>query len=464
MNRSMRRAAAKSGDAGTICAAAAALAARGRAAEAIAGYRQALALAPRFAKAHNNLANLLCEQGRLEEAIAHLKRAIDCAPELVEPYNNLGNVLKRKGMTAGAAQLYAQAVAINPSCAEARNNLGAALVALGRAGEAITQFREALHTTPRFVEARLNLASALLDTGAASDALTELEIACYDRDAAGFPLPLAGVLFARCGARDRARACFSTHAAQCPGDRDIMAFLLAGIGEAPAPARASSLQLDRLYNVRADAWDAGAAGPAGYRGAHLTVDMLERMLGDRGQLDIADIGCGTGLIGPLIAHRARQLTGIDLNERMLRHAQAKGSYHALHRTDLIEFLKTHTAAFDAVTCAATLIHFGDLRSAFDAAAQSLRANGAFVLTLFPNADVDGVAVGSLDGRAQGGVFTHGSRYVAQTAEAAGLIVEVMEMNVHEFEGGKPVAGLVIGLRKSGAVARVEKGHCELAFA
>jgi predicted TPR repeat methyltransferase len=117
-----------------------------------------------------------------------------------------------------------------------------------------------------------------------------------------------------------------------------------------------------------------------------------------------------------------------------------------------------------VTCAATLIHFGELRSAFDAAAQSLRANGAFVLTLFPNADVDGVAVGSLDGRAQGGVFTHGSRYVAKTAEAAGLAVEVMEMNVHEFDGGKPVAGLVIGLRKPGVPVEASPNRSELAFA
>jgi tetratricopeptide (TPR) repeat protein len=81
MNRSMRRAAAKSGDAGTICATAAVLATRGRATEAIAGYRLALALSPRLARAHINLANLLREQGRVEEAISHMKRAIDCAPE-----------------------------------------------------------------------------------------------------------------------------------------------------------------------------------------------------------------------------------------------------------------------------------------------------------------------------------------------------------------------------------------------
>jgi Flp pilus assembly protein TadD len=69
------RVAVKSCDAGTICAAAAALASRGRSAEAIAGYRLALAVTPNYAKAHNELARLLREQGRLEEASCHLERA-----------------------------------------------------------------------------------------------------------------------------------------------------------------------------------------------------------------------------------------------------------------------------------------------------------------------------------------------------------------------------------------------------
>ena len=123
MHRNPRRAATRSADAGAICAAAAALASRGRSTEAIAGYRLALTIAPRCARAHSDLANLLCKQGRIEEAICHMKRAIDCAPERAEAYCSLGDILRRKGLMADAAQLYAQAVARDPSCAAARNNL-----------------------------------------------------------------------------------------------------------------------------------------------------------------------------------------------------------------------------------------------------------------------------------------------------------------------------------------------------
>jgi tetratricopeptide (TPR) repeat protein len=236
MNRIARRVKAKGGNAATICAAAAALASRGRIDEAIAGYRQALALTPCFARAHTDVANLLCAQGRIEEAIAHLRRAIDCAPDLAEPHNRLGNILKRKGMMAGAAQLYAQAVAIEPACAEARNNLGVALVALRRGAEAVVHFREALRIKPRCLEARLNLASALIDLDAISDARMQLELAWRDRDAVAFPLPRLGMLFAHCGVHERATACFSAHAAQCPGEREAMRVLLAWVGEAAGRA------------------------------------------------------------------------------------------------------------------------------------------------------------------------------------------------------------------------------------
>ena len=123
MHRIPRRAATRSADASAICAAAAALASRGRPTEAIAGYRLALTVAPRCARAHSDLANLLSKQGRIEEAICHMRRAIDCAPERAETYSSLAEILRRKGLTADAAELYAQAAARDRSWAGTRDNL-----------------------------------------------------------------------------------------------------------------------------------------------------------------------------------------------------------------------------------------------------------------------------------------------------------------------------------------------------
>jgi protein O-GlcNAc transferase len=57
--------------------------------EAIASYRQALALQPDLPEAHNNLGNALCEKGQLDEAIAALRQAIALQPTDPEAHSNL---------------------------------------------------------------------------------------------------------------------------------------------------------------------------------------------------------------------------------------------------------------------------------------------------------------------------------------------------------------------------------------
>jgi predicted TPR repeat methyltransferase len=105
-------------------------------------------------------------------------------------------------------------------------------------------------------------------------------------------------------------------------------------------------------------------------------------------------------------------------------------------------------AYDVVTCAATLIHFGDLRPAFRAATSTLRAGGAFVFTVFPHERDDDFSVATLEGLGQGGCFLHGRGYVAATALASGFEVEAIESEIHEYKNGVPMTGLVVVLRKA----------------
>lgn len=117
---------------------------------------------------------------------------------------------------------------------------------------------------------------------------------------------------------------------------------------------------------------------------------------------------------------------------MLQYAEQKRVYHSLHHGDLTDYLTEPPQTLDAITCAATLIQFGDLKPAFQAAATSLRHGAIFVATLFPNNDLDRFRVGALDGLGQGGCFVSG------VAVSAGSSVEIMEEHVHEFVSGKPI--------------------------
>jgi Flp pilus assembly protein TadD len=65
----------------------------GQRGEAIAKYRQVIALNPGDADPHNDLAVVLNEEGKLDEAIREFRQAIKLNPRLVAPHLGLSDVL-----------------------------------------------------------------------------------------------------------------------------------------------------------------------------------------------------------------------------------------------------------------------------------------------------------------------------------------------------------------------------------
>jgi tetratricopeptide (TPR) repeat protein/SAM-dependent methyltransferase len=143
----------------------------GRLDDAIALYRQAIALKPDLAAAHNNLGSALSEQGKFEEAEAGYRRALALQPGQAEAHNNLGTVLYEREALDDAVACYRAALAIEPGYAEALDNLGAALTRQGKLDEAAESFRQALAHAPGFVRALDNLGAALADQGRPDEAI-----------------------------------------------------------------------------------------------------------------------------------------------------------------------------------------------------------------------------------------------------------------------------------------------------
>ncbi|MEJ0068616.1 MAG: tetratricopeptide repeat protein [Pseudomonadota bacterium] len=103
--------------------------------------------------------------GQIEPAIASYRRAIALAPRYGSALCNLGNVLQATGRLDEAVDCYRRALAINANDATVQSNLGSALKALGRMDEAVACFERALQLRPELMEARLNLANAWLVQG-----------------------------------------------------------------------------------------------------------------------------------------------------------------------------------------------------------------------------------------------------------------------------------------------------------
>jgi len=141
--------------------------------QAISAYRQAITLKSNYPEAHNNLGNALGDQGQLEEAIAAYRQAIALRPNYPEAYSNLGNALRDQGQPDEAIAEYRHAIALKSDYPEAHNNLGNALGDQGQLEEAIAAYHQAIALRPNYPEAHSNLGNALRDQGQLDEAIAE---------------------------------------------------------------------------------------------------------------------------------------------------------------------------------------------------------------------------------------------------------------------------------------------------
>ncbi len=143
-------------------------------AEAVAVYEKALSIDPGYALAHNNLANVLSSLGKTVEAMHHYLQAISSDPDYAVAHYNLANVYLNLGRLDESARQYREALRIDPFYAEAHNNLGSVLLLQGATTEAIAHFSKAVQILPAYAEAQRNLRTAQAEQRRKDDDLRRL--------------------------------------------------------------------------------------------------------------------------------------------------------------------------------------------------------------------------------------------------------------------------------------------------
>ena len=148
-------------------------------AQAEALLRQALALAPRLAEAHANLAWLLDRRGARDEALSHYVHAAGLQPDNARIHLNHGALLAECRQPHAAEASYRRALALEPTWPGVWSNLGALLAVTGRDTQAEHALRHALALgppdQPPHAGAQFNLACLLLRQGRFEEGWQRLE-------------------------------------------------------------------------------------------------------------------------------------------------------------------------------------------------------------------------------------------------------------------------------------------------
>ena len=239
--------------------------------------------------------------------------------------------------------------------------------------------------------------------------------------------------------REETRAAYERYDELHPGDAEVE-HLLVALRDGPPPSRASDRYLRSLYARFSSFYDESMVDDLEYCAPGLLERAVASALGTRANLDVLDLGCGTGLAAAQFRERARRLVGVDLSDSMVDVARTRGSYDALHVEEVTAFLASDDRdAFHLITACDTLIYFGDLRQVIVPAARWLRPGGLIGFTVERSDHPPFQLTDS-------GRFAHHVDHIRAVAGESALTVVSLDETVLRYEYGVAVDGLVAVLQ------------------
>eukprot|EP00986_Skeletonema_menzelii_P013897 scaffold8602_cov144-Skeletonema_menzelii.AAC.5 len=191
-----------------------------------------------------------------------------------------------------------------------------------------------------------------------------------------------------------------------------------------------------------------------YVGHELVYTYLRDALPNATDIDtVVDLGCGTGLLGELIATDMPWVAihGTDLSQRMVdisleRKTRSGGSvYSTVSNLDAAEFLSNfEEASVDCVVASDVFIYIGDVSNVLDECIKCLVEGGLIGFT------VESYEAAAADNGLRllpSGRFGHSKEYVYQIARNHGFHVLSWKDAVLRQQSGKDVNGAVVILQK-----------------
>ena len=377
------------GDVSLGAALAYALASTGAVGPAIAQYRRLLQHEPNSAPLLTNLAVLLIQAEDREAARQMLLRASDLAPEHANTAYTLGELLEKMNQPDQAFKHYRRAVAlysrqIGPNPRPERCNdlvkLASAQFWTGATKEALANFDRAIDLRPDHALALARRGLALAKLRRIPEAITALKRAAAVEPGFSAVRRAIGDLLLKAGRAKAAGRHYRAALQLNPGD-ELAKYFLAAAEKSEAPDAPPPGYILKLFDEYAQNFEKHLVDTLQYRVPSLLCEAVQQVARPPAATwTIIDLGCGTGLCGPLLRPFASHLIGIDLSAAMLEEAREKSAYDDLIQADIVAALQQRGEPVDLIVSADVLIYLGNLVPLFAAVSGALRSGGWFAFT------------------------------------------------------------------------------------
>jgi predicted TPR repeat methyltransferase len=406
--------------------------------DALADYSDALRLRPDNPEVLNNRGHALFALERQQEAIESIGRALQISPDFPEAHYHLGLTLQHESRFEEALASYSRAVQLKGDYEQALVRQAYVMHKLKKPAQ------DCIATLDRALRFKPDVAATLATRAGLLAGLKILDQALQDYDRAIELEPDNAKTHSDRGEtllmlkRPADAAIAFRRALDLGGDQAELSYALASLGADAAPSTAPSRYVVSLFDWYADHFDDHLQGRLKYQTPALICEQIFKLDPAR-NLDVLDLGCGTGLCGPLLKPLARSMTGVDLSPRMLEMARKRGLYDELFCSDLTDFLAPHTASFDLVVATDVFIYVGALAAVFQATRHAVRPGSLFAFSFETSEEQDLVLRPTRR-------YAHSVAYIRRLAAANRFDVISLEPSVIREEGGKDMDGFLAVLR------------------
>jgi predicted TPR repeat methyltransferase len=411
---------------------------RDRWGESVDALGKAVDLGMRHPATFVDLARALMRCGKLDEAETFLNSAQQIQPELAELWQVRGEIRGHRNEYREALDAFNQAARLAPRYSRPHHGAGVVLALHGDFDEAANAMRRALELDPDYPEADCGLGAILLRKGQTNEA-----IACYEKALAARPAyhEARADLALAYEKASRLKDAAEQYAilAQATSNEAFYRFQQASVGQGAPPAAAPAALVAQLFDKYASSFDEHLTKYLGYRAPQLIFQAVARAAPAAHNLDILDLGCGTGLCGQMLKPIASSLVGIDLSAAMIDQATQRGIYDRLIVGDLLDTSAVASSRFHLVTACDVFCYLGDLAPIIARVRAVLAPRGLFAFT------VEAVDDGDYRLR-QTRRYAHSPDYVRRVAEQAGFELLSLDRTALRSENQQDVDGLVAVLR------------------